>query len=673
MSLALDLVRRIDLQLDKLHWAKETFFQSSPVLTSTLVATTPSDDSDHGIPDATRIGELHAALKLLTTTTNRDALLSREQIHSALVLAKLSNGTTSCRDQSYITSVSSIEQDLEWLLVSKAVAQTHGLIIQLLLEQTLPLGSDVWYWDEVLTSSFYLGLYSIQTSPLRLCQLGKYVYTDVRSRLRPGGGIQSSDKTQTASSAWSWSTFYDLVKDSIRDHRPAGSNSRLASPLMFYRSEVRSKQQRLKTFRELSACGLGILVDEGMNLDGDESEMRRAKNDKHAWKTVVLKSVALMENVLRNLTVSDSGYHELEDLVFTSVEDDTELSHASSSTDDGSDQRLTLMVNRLELVLQEHLPNHVSNSEGLVGKYGRPSRTVRYWLPATALLLSSSTLLRIAMNRKAQLATWVRDLGATTVDFWNNWVVEPVRKVVGTIRHDKDAEIAIMSKESLKGDQASLERMVVDFARDNPPGLNAGPIGDTELAKVRAKVREGDLTPVLRAYEKDLRRPFMGTVRGDLIRALLIQVQKTKVDVEIAVGGIDALLKSQELVFGFVGLTPGVLVCLGLCRWVAGAFDGRKGRVEQESSGQRLRLLRNIDRILVGSLPSNNGMLSYKDHGMLLCEIHVLRQSARRVMPGNIFAEFLEEINELVDLHTGVERQIRVVDRIRWAYHQWMN
>lgn len=43
----------------------------------------------------------------------------------------------------------------------------------------------------------------------------------------------------------------------------------------------------------------------------------------------------------------------------------------------------------------------------------------------------------------------------------------------------------------------------------------------------------------------------MGTFRGDLIRALLIQVQKTKVDVELAVSGIDALLKSQELVFGY--------------------------------------------------------------------------------------------------------------------------
>jgi nuclear-control-of-ATPase protein 2 len=56
----------------------------------------------------------------------------------------------------------------------------------------------------------------------------------------------------------------------------------------------------------------------------------------------------------------------------------------------------------------------------------------------------------------------------------------------------------------------------------------------------------------LRAYEKDLRTPFIGTIRGELIRALLIQIQKTKVDVEVAMGGIDALLKSQELVFGYV-------------------------------------------------------------------------------------------------------------------------
>lgn len=243
------------------------------------------------------------------------------------------------------------------------------------------------------------------------------------------------------------------------------------------------------------------------------------------------------------------GTHEFEDIVFTSVEDDTELSHADISGD-GSSRRLGVMINRLQTILQLHIPTHISNFQRLVRKHGRPSLFLRYWLPATVLLLSSSTLLRIAVNRKVQLVTWLHDLGATSVDFWNNWVVEPVRKLVGTIRHDKDTEIAIMSKDSLRGDQASLERMVVDFARDNPSTASGMPLDEMELASVRAKVREGDLTPVLRAYEKDLRRPFVGTFRGELIRALLIQVQKTKVDVEVALGGIDALLKSQELVFG---------------------------------------------------------------------------------------------------------------------------
>lgn len=543
-------VRRIDVQLDKLHWAKHASTPSSPVLTATSNGTVSSDGLESEPPDLARIGELQAAIKLLSTTTNRNTPLSSDKIEYALRLGRLSDEPFTLRGESETNRPSSVERDLEWLLVSKAIAQTHGLIIDLLLEHTLPLGWDIWYWDEVLGSPLFLGLYSVQSSPVRIWRLSKDVYTDVRRRIQPSEAPATADETQAASNTRSWSMYYASVRDSIRDRSLAGPTSMIVSPFVYYQSEVRSKQQRLRKLRELSACGLGILVDEGMNLNGDESEMRRAKNDKHAWKTVVLKSVALMETVLRNLTVLDLGYHEFEDLIFTTVEDDSELSHVSTLDDDDSDQRLAFMLGRLQFVLQERLPNHIATSKQQVAKYGRPSRIVRYWIPAIALLLSSSTLLRIAVNRQAQLATWIRDLGATTLDFWNNWVVEPVRKIIRTIRHDEDAEIAIMSKESLRGDQASLERMVVEFARDNPPSADGTPMNEIELANVRVKVREGDLTPVLRAYEKDLRRPFVGTVRGDLIRALLIQVQKTKVDVEVAVGGIDALLKSQELVFG---------------------------------------------------------------------------------------------------------------------------
>jgi nuclear-control-of-ATPase protein 2 len=175
------------------------------------------------------------------------------------------------------------------------------------------------------------------------------------------------------------------------------------------------------------------------------------------------------------------------------------------------------------------------------------------------------------------------------MDFWSNWVVEPTKKVIGTIRHDESSEVSILSKRSLEGDRASLERMVVDFAVANPdgPALNA-----SQIAEIRSKVREGDLTTVLKAYEKDIQSPVKGAIMGNLVSALLIQVQKTKVDVEVAMSGIDSILKSQELLFGFIGLTPGVLVTIGVYRWLTGVFSSRKGVQQWAKEGQLLLILR---------------------------------------------------------------------------------
>lgn len=161
--------------------------------------------------------------------------------------------------------------------------------------------------------------------------------------------------------------------------------------------------------------------------------------------------------------------------------------------------------------------------------------------------LSSSTVYRYIVNREAAILDSIRDFGRTIIDFGRNWIIEPVRNIIGTIRHDSGSEVSIMSKGSLTNDRASLERMVIDFAKDN---ITSGSLDDASLEAIRASVREGDLTTVLRVYEQELKHPIRGGLMGSLVRALLIQVQKTKVDVEIAMGGIDSLLKSQELVFG---------------------------------------------------------------------------------------------------------------------------
>ena len=438
------------------------------------------------------------------------------------------------------------QNDLEWLLIGKAAAQAYGITLNCLLDHILPIGNDLWYWDDILGSYAYSGYYTLQTSPLRFWAWSKDIYGDALQRFQSFTVRSDNESSEIPSMSARWARFYGLVKESIRDRSMADMQNKFMSPLTQCRIEARRKQRQLRKLRELSASGLGVLMYEGMSFDTDEASSVSSKSAGDAssdeWKSIVSKSVALMETVLHHVTGLDTGVSDFEDVVFARVEQVRPLG-------DLDGPRPATLAKYLLLILDKDLPEYTMATDRIVKENGKPSRLVRYWIPATALVLSSGTILRIFFNRKAEILRWIRDLGATTRDFWYNWVVEPIKKVIGTIRHDQESEIAIMSKKSLEGDRSSLERMVVDFAVDNPDNSSGSPLNDAGIADVRAKVREGDLTPVLRAYERDLRRPFIGTVRGDLIRALLIQIQKTKVDVEIALGGIDALLKSQELVF----------------------------------------------------------------------------------------------------------------------------
>ena len=504
--------------------------------------------------DATRAIQLQLAIKALSTTASSRALLQPEKIQTVLARAGLAEHPSRDENEYETGRASSREQELEWLLVSKAVAQTYGLVLNLLLEKIIPLSRDVWYWDEVLGSYFKTGLYSLQISPWRLREWSNEIYDDAWRRLQSTIQRSEDQPIEIVPLSSHWRQFYGLVKDSVHERSLADMQTKAVSLFARCRAEARDKRSHLRRFREISACGLGVLMNEGLSFDvaddGSMTSRGRSEEERDEWKLVISKSVALMETVIRNVTVLEHGTSEFEEAVFTSVENDSDLRHQFSGEQELSSSS-AMIAARLQHLLRVHIPTQAVESRQIVTRNGRPSRIIRYWLPVVAILFSSSTLLRVFLHRRAKIMTWIRELGATSIDFWYNWVVEPVKKVIGTIRHDEGSEIAIMSRESLQVDRASLERMVVDFARDNPDSGTGTLPNDIDLSRIRAKVREGDLTPVLRAYEKDLRKPFIGVVRGDLVRALLIQIQKTKVDVEVALGGIDALLKSQELVFGY--------------------------------------------------------------------------------------------------------------------------
>ncbi|CAK7274249.1 Nuclear control of ATPase protein 2 [Sporothrix epigloea] len=569
-----------------------------------------------------------------------------------------------------------LASEIEWLLVSKATVQVYGVLLNTLLERIAPLHDDIWYWDDILTSYGSLSLYTMQTSPLRFWNWAREVgQVVVESRARfsslgnsPLGALPSG----SASLAQRWQRFYAIVRKNVAARSFAGLERRLLSPIARCRADARHKQKQLKRLRQLIASGLGILIDEGLRFDLDEgTELKDITADNgRRWKGVVERSVSLMNQVTTDVLAVESSVLEFEDKVFNDVQGDPILT--ANQLDVNKPARL---ARRLDQLLAKDIPGLVDNLQVVVKQYGKPPRLLRYWLPAGILLFSSSTLLRIVSNHQEDILQWIRDVGSTARDFWFNWVIAPITKIIGTVRHDSNSEIAIMSRDSLRSDQDSLERMVVDFALDRPDlAGSSSTLTDADVSAIRAKVREGDVTPVLRAYEAGLKKPLQGAVRGDLVRPLLIQVQKTKVDLEVAISGIDSLLKSQELVFGFIGLTPGVLVSIGAIRYLSSALYGRKGLRRGQRAERCVRVLRNIDRIFCDAtveLATMNGILSYKHRGLLVCEVHVLRKVAQGLFPGDVEKEFLQDVDEMLNGKT-VDKQRLALDRVRWAYGRYL-
>ena len=541
--------------------------------------------------ETARAFQLKSVVRALSTTSNSKPLLARRRLRELLSQIRQHHDA-----QVSTAEIDPNETDLEWLVVAKASVQAYGLILSTLLEQTIPLSDEIWYWDDVLGSYAYTGLYTLQTLPLRVWQQTKEVLAEARRRYDSGPGVRESSQQASQIASQGWRKFWTLVQESIKDRSLAQAQSRILSPFALCRTEARRKQNGLRKLREMNSAGIGLLVDEGMSFRVADEDSISAKDTespsvgKEEWMSTVAKSISLMENILRNVSGLEVSVTEFEDGVFASVEDDPEIV-SSSSEGNGNPARPGQLTDRLIQILDDNLPEQEHASQALANDYGRPSRLVRYWIPGAVLLLSGSTLLRLVANRRAEIRQWIQEFGNTIVGFWSNWVIEPVKKLIGTIRHDESSEVAIMSKDSLRADRASLERMVVDFAADHP-SESGSKYTEAEIADIRAKVKEGDLTPVLRAYERDLQKPLMGTIRGDLVRALLIQIQKTKVDVEVAIGGIDSLLKSQELLFGLIGLTPGILLSFAGFRGLNNLFGSRKGIRQNQKQGQTIRLLR---------------------------------------------------------------------------------
>lgn len=284
-----------------------------------------------------------------------------------------------------------------------------------------------------------------------------------------------------------------------------------------------------------------------------------------------------------------------------------------------------------------------------------PALWQRYW---PAGLIGIYAGLSVLGNWQA-IVEWLQTSVLDTVKaFFLNWVVSPLHTVYNTIRHDPNSTVALMGKQSLMSDLDSLERMVTDFVLQQGDGLSP-----EALDTVREAARQGDLSPVLKVYEKQIQSPITSLITGGLLRTMSIQIQKAKVDAEITVAGIDKMLQSQQLVFGLIALLPGLFVVQRLfgylTRTLFGRSQSRQLFASRSTKEQLMVRLGNIEELANG-----RDQFEETEIGLVYTEVARLKADSRRVLSKRRFRLFSADLDQLV----GVQNTAQLKERFLMLY-----
>jgi hypothetical protein len=183
-----------------------------------------------------------------------------------------------------------------------------------------------------------------------------------------------------------------------------------------------------------------------------------------------------------------------------------------------------------------------------------PGVVARYWLPVVAAWSAAVVLHRFAASYHvvATLQSISGEAWEAMRRFASEYVVRPVLAIYSTIRYDS-AAFAVQSADSLRTDLDSLTRMVTAFAKDELS------MSADQLEVLKQSVHEGDISVVLKSFESDIKTPIKAMVAGSMLRTVFIQIQKTKVDVEMAMSALDKIMRANELTFHLISAIPTVL------------------------------------------------------------------------------------------------------------------
>jgi len=179
------------------------------------------------------------------------------------------------------------------------------------------------------------------------------------------------------------------------------------------------------------------------------------------------------------------------------------------------------------------------------------------------------------------LDDWIRKGKDSIIAFWKEHVELPLLSIRNELFETfRRRHKSVVQLEEVQLTANSLHRMLRDFSE-----LTTG-------RKLPEGASEQEMMEIMMGrYEKEVIHPLQNLLGGELARALLIQIQKLKLDIETVMLGLDQILKANEINFAMLAALPALFITVILAFIVRLWLMKNKGA---EDSGRDAGLQRRL-------------------------------------------------------------------------------
>ena len=412
----------------------------------------------------------------------------------------------------------------------------------------------------------------------------------------------------------------------------------------------------------------------------------------HSIKSVIKFPINLVvkEAKLKLRKIDDEiaiNIGNIDKLIKTNPKDYLEALSVILQLDSTQDQLISQNLNaaayqkKKNIILQamEHVVKFDKKSYDITSS---PGFLTRYWIIIALIIFYGPSQTKKVYANRQEIIYWINYNGIEpVVGFFKNWVIKPVYDMLDILRNtSSDSQLSITSKDSLNSEFDSLNSMIYQFAQDNHI--------DVTESQITNDVKNGDLKIIMSTYENEIKSPIKYLITGSLLRLILIQIQKGKVDGAMAINGIDKLLKSQQLLFAMVSISPSILILYQMYRILAnsGKSNG-SGAGSIIINGKQLNIvclkcLNNIENLLIllqlqekkpqqedeQNKRSMNGVSNNRHQefyeGELLIEIINLFVFSSYLIPIDLKDDWINDLNELNNKQFDISTKLDLIRKI---------